>query len=77
LIKAGAQVDAQNHAGNTALMVAAKEGYSDAARALLAAGADYALHNAETKDAFQIAREHENEVICDLLKAAGAVETLK
>jgi hypothetical protein len=41
---------------------------------LLAAGAIYGLVNADNKDAFQIARENDNEEICELLRAAGAVE---
>ena len=45
LLNQGAQVDARNRFGNTALLLAVRAGHSDTAKTLLAAGADASINN--------------------------------
>jgi hypothetical protein len=57
-------VDAQNVAGNTALLVATREGHTDVCRMLLKAGADSGLRNEDRVDALDTARRrHLTEIV--------------
>jgi len=55
LLKSGAAVNATDVHGDTALMIAARDGSPDAARALLAAGANRDLRNKDRANAREIA----------------------
>lgn len=64
LVAAGANVNAANRKGETALMEAADDGYADAVRALLAAGADRNMRDRRGETALDKARrEHRSNVV--------------
>ena len=74
LIADGADVDEQNHEGDTALVVAAERGYAVVAEALLKAGAKIDLHNMNGRTALDRATTDDARA---LLRAAGAKLTVK
>lgn len=74
LVAAGAEVDARDAEGRTALMYAALMEQSEAAQALLAAGADVNARSTEGQTALGIARELGKPGVLSVLEAAGGVE---
>lgn len=72
LIKAGADLDAQNNDGNTALIRAACENRIDLARALIEAGARLDIQNNQGYTALILTKRRGNMEIYDLLLKAGA-----
>ncbi|MBR4682018.1 MAG: ankyrin repeat domain-containing protein [Elusimicrobiaceae bacterium] len=77
LIKAGANVNAKDNNGSTALIYAtkAKSGnYEGIVSVLLKAGADVNAKDNDGKTAIKLAQEAGNTKIVELLKAAGAKE---
>jgi uncharacterized protein len=63
-LEGGAAVDAQNSVGNTALIVATRDGHTDVCKLLLQAGADAGLHNQDRIDALDTAkRRHLTEIV--------------
>ncbi len=72
LIKAGANLNLQNHEGQTALIQAVKSGSLYRTRALIKAGADLDLKDNAGKTALQYATERDLEDIEDLLLESGA-----
>ncbi|MFS0755601.1 ankyrin repeat domain-containing protein [Noviherbaspirillum sp. 1P10PC] len=69
LIKRKAQVDCADSAGQTPLMLAAKEGHVDRARLLLQAGADRNLKDRNGKTALQLAMDGQKKDTADLLRS--------
>ncbi len=57
LLDAGANIDARDNKGNTALITACRTGNEKAARLLLRKGADFNIKNADGKSAMDIAAE--------------------
>ena len=74
LIKAGADVNATDDYGETALMWAAWYDAADAAKMLIEAGADVNARDKGGKTALIIAEDHNAKDVMALLKAAGAKE---
>ena len=72
LIAAGADVNAKNNYGETALMWAARNNDTDMAELLLAAGADVSATDHYGWTALKWAEWKEADDIAELLKAAGA-----
>ena len=71
LIEEGADVNAKDNYGNTALMWASQHGYIEVAKLLIEAGADVNLRGTT---ALMIALEEGHTEIVELLKEAGAKE---
>ena len=67
LLAAGASLDLQSNGGNTALILAAKFGHTECVRALLAAGADQTLINADGKHAAMCAQDNAQHATAALL----------
>ncbi|MDK2411858.1 ankyrin repeat domain-containing protein, partial [Aphanizomenon sp. PH219] len=67
-------VNLQNSAGATALMLAVAEGYSQAVAILLQTGADVNLKNQGGYTALMIAEFNNYRGICNMLRQAGAQE---
>jgi ankyrin repeat protein len=67
LLRAGANVNAQDRNGNTALMEAAEDGNVSAAKLLLEAHADRTLKNASGQTALSIASFRNHEEVIRLL----------
>ena len=74
LLAAGADVNATDQGGTTALMAASALGHGDLVDLLLVAGADVNLKDAAGKSALARATLAGHSEIVDALKAAGAVE---
>ena len=74
LIEAGANVNATDDYGETALMWAAWYNAADAAKMLIEAGADINARDKGGKTALMIAKEENAVDVAALLKAAGAKE---
>jgi ankyrin repeat protein len=73
LLAQGAEVDARNARGDTALMIAAGRGHVDIVRSLLAAGADVQAENGVGETAWVLAVTlNENDETVAALRAAGA-----
>ena len=70
LIEAGADPNAKNHVGNTALHAAAYRGSVGAIRALLAAGADRNARNVYEATALDIAMREGRDNAADALRDA-------
>ena len=71
LLEAGVNVNAAAN-GETALMLATRCGAQDAARYLIAAGANLRAVNAAGKTALKLAREARDKEMIALLRGAGA-----
>jgi hypothetical protein len=76
LIEAGAQLDAQNSDGNTALLRSACEGRTELARVLIAVGADLDVQNNDGYSALILANRRGNLEIAAALLTAGAEDHL-
>lgn len=76
LIEAGADLDAQNSDGNTALIRSACEGRPHLTRALIGAGAALDIQNVAGYSALILARRRGNHEVAELLEAAGADPSL-
>ena len=63
----GASVNAQNNVGNTALIVATREGHTEVCKALIKAGANTRLRNQERHDALDTAKRRNLTEIVALL----------
>ena len=74
LIAKGADKDALAPNGYTALMLAARSGHTDAARALLHEDVDINVRGPDGQTALRIARERKHSQVAELLVRAGAVE---
>lgn len=74
LVKQGAKLDARAPNGQTALMLAAKQGKLAQVRQLVDADADMDLEDFEGKTALALARNAGHEEVVGFLKASGAVE---
>ena len=72
LLAAGADINAKNRDGITALMNAAREGKTDIVNELLAAGAKVNEKDNNGKSALTFATQHDHSDIVKLLLAAGA-----
>lgn len=77
LIKAGANLNAQNRFGNTALMIALERGFDSIVGAMLEAQADVNIQNSEGKTALMIAAKKGSAAFLDRLLRAGARNDLK
>lgn len=77
LIRSGADLDARNSDGNTALLRASCEGRTDLASALINAGALLDLQNNDGYSALILAQRRGNIDIVDILGSAGANPALK
>jgi ankyrin repeat protein len=74
LLTQGADVNAKDKGGFTALMDAAWEGHTDTVQALLAQGADVNAKNKNGDTALMLAKEGGHKEIVHILKEAGAKE---
>jgi ankyrin repeat protein len=70
LLKHGADVNAKNDQGKTALMIAAKHSNTGLVEALLQRNADAKLLDNQNKTALDIAKDNNNKVIISLLSSA-------
>lgn len=68
LIEHGAELDAQNCDGSTALMIAAENGNNEAVKYLLSKGADPGLKNNDGLTAYQIAERKGHNEATDILQ---------
>ena len=71
LLDAGADVDARQAGGYTALMEAALQGNAEMVRALLDAGADPTLSDEEGRNSIEFARAEGHSDVAELLDAAA------
>ncbi|MBI5898120.1 MAG: ankyrin repeat domain-containing protein [Rhodocyclales bacterium] len=74
LVKNGAKLDARAPNGQTALMLAAKQGKLVHVKHLIDADADMDLEDFDGKSALALARSGGHEEVVGYLKSAGAVE---
>lgn len=72
VLQAGANAQRTNYGGQTALMIAVKNGYGDAVQALLEAGADVNAADPEGMNALHLACQGEETNMVARLIAAGA-----
>ena len=68
----GADVNATNKNGETALMFAAQKNHIDAVRLCLDKGADVNARNGNDETALALAEKEDNTDIVNLLKSVGA-----
>lgn len=76
LIEAGANLNAQNSDGNTALLRAACENRAELASVLVKVGAKLDVQNNDGYSALVLAKRRDNKAIVDSLQAAGADASL-
>jgi ankyrin repeat protein len=74
LLGYGARVNERNEAGQTALMLAAREGYVENVKVLIEGLADVNKMDDDDWTALKYARENKHENVVELLKSYGAVE---
>jgi ankyrin repeat protein len=74
LIEAGAEVDNVDENGTTALMVAARTGYTSVARLLIEAGADVHKMSESGYTSLGLARIYDHDLVVSLLLESGAVD---
>ena len=74
MLAAGAQVNAADEDGKTALMLAASEGLVLNVRLLVLAGAKIDARDGEGKNALMYAIENEHRAVIRFLKSKGAFE---
>ena len=74
LIAKGADKDALAPNGYTALMMTARSGHTDAAKALLIEDVDINVRGPDGQTALRIARQRKHGELAELLTRAGAVE---
>jgi uncharacterized protein len=74
LARGGADLDATDGEGQTALMKAGAQDTLDCVRTLLEAGADVNIKDKEGNTALALARENKHEDVVELLKLHGARE---
>ena len=74
LLEQGADVNAKDNDGFTALMFAARDGQTDTVPALLAKGADVNAKDNDGRTALMRAKKKGHKEIVQLLKKAGAKE---
>ena len=74
LLKAGADVNAQNKIGWTALMLAAEEGHTETVQLLLYMEADMNLRNKDGETALMLAISKKRKEVVSILRNAGAKE---
>ena len=74
IIELGASPDERNKAGQTALMLAARDGYREHVRVLLDAGASPCMEDVDGWTALKYARENQHEDIAQLLKEYGVLD---
>jgi uncharacterized protein len=67
LVDGGATIDEQNNAGNTALIVAIREGHTHVCRILLKGGANARVRNKDRIDALDTAKRRNMPEIVALL----------
>ena len=72
LIAEGAEIDAKNEYGNTALMIAAIEGHLEIVKGLIAGGADVNTRNRADSTALMLAAKRGHLEIVKALLAGGA-----
>ena len=72
LIAAGADVNATNREGNSALILAAEGGRADVVEALLAGGADVGMMNKRRERAITVAEASGHDEVVDMLSARQA-----
>ena len=77
LVSAGAELNAINSSGNTALMLAAAKGHIEAVRGLLVLNADVAIRNYRRQQAVELARNAGHEEVVSILKGKGGKPTSK
>jgi hypothetical protein len=70
----GADVNATDERGSTALIEAARYGHDDVARALITAGANVKARDNDGKKALMLAVAGSHDDVVRVLKQAGAVE---
>ena len=75
LIEAGADVNAEDNYGQTALIVATALGHTDAVRALIEAGADVNARSKQGATALMVAQGAGQNEVVGILKKAGAKES--
>ena len=74
LLDKGADIDAYDRNGDTALLVACRENKNKVAKYLIDAGADVDAENDYGETPISIARENDNRYLVGLLRKAGAYE---
>ncbi len=74
LVAKGADKDALAPNGYTALMLTARSGHTDAARALLQEDVDINVRNTDGQTALKIARLRKHSEVAELIARAGGVE---
>jgi ankyrin repeat protein len=77
LIDNGADLNAKNDDGSTALMVAALKGHLEIVRTLLAAGADVSVQDLDQDSALKLAVENGHAELVKILLEQGAYYQLK
>lgn len=72
LLEHGADINAQDDKGRSALLAVAERGNAAVARVLLEKGADVALRNREGKTAWRLAAQRGDRTMMELLEKSGA-----
>lgn len=77
LLSAGAEIDATDDVGRSALFHAAASGNAAIVSLLIDGGADVSLQDAEGVDPLTVAKAYGHEPVVERLRAAGATESLE